>query len=231
MKSKKEKEKLYKSWKNKLTKTGDGLGLGIEKWILHYVVILNCLGLYTSQSCMGHTKWGLPFPWVDISPDNDPKYKKFTKYISKIENKARNFAIKKFLKQDKEVREYRDRDKSIKIWNHFYDQKLKELKLKEGAMYDEYQNILNKVLNDVYIKRIDKYTEKYLSKSKTNKFTYIISGFSIMTFRIEPAAKEVKKYYKLANKKDENKKEFLKESRKEFIKFMKVLEDYFWDEF
>lgn len=56
-------------WNNleeKFKHVTDRLGMPIDDGILETVVALNALGVLTSASCEGHTKHGLPYPWIDI---------------------------------------------------------------------------------------------------------------------------------------------------------------------
>ncbi|MGH2507769.1 MAG: hypothetical protein ACRDHZ_10270 [Ktedonobacteraceae bacterium] len=56
-------------------KMTDTLGKRIDDGIFEMVVALNVLGITTRQSCQGHLEWGLPYPWVDINPEVESKYR------------------------------------------------------------------------------------------------------------------------------------------------------------
>lgn len=49
----------------------DGMGLPIDSEIKETVIVLNLLGIVTSQSCEGHLDWGLCHPWVDFDKKID----------------------------------------------------------------------------------------------------------------------------------------------------------------
>lgn len=53
----------------------DKLGKPIDQGIFETVVALNVLGVKTRQSCEGHLDWGCPFPWIDIQPEIEQKFK------------------------------------------------------------------------------------------------------------------------------------------------------------
>lgn len=52
----------------------DRVGCPIDKGILETVVVLNLLGLHTSQSCEGHLDGGRPYPWVDFQTEECPAW-------------------------------------------------------------------------------------------------------------------------------------------------------------
>ncbi|WP_420421497.1 hypothetical protein [Simkania sp.] len=54
-----------------VTEVRDGRGMPIDDQIKDLVIVLNLLGIKTSQSCEGHLNWGLPFPWVEFCPWED----------------------------------------------------------------------------------------------------------------------------------------------------------------
>lgn len=52
----------------------DGLGMPVDEKIKKTVIALRMMRVNTSGSCEGHTKWGLPYPWVIVSlylPEKD----------------------------------------------------------------------------------------------------------------------------------------------------------------
>lgn len=52
----------------------DGLGMPIDEKIKKTVIALRMMRVNTDGSCEGHTKWGLPYPWVGVSkylPEKD----------------------------------------------------------------------------------------------------------------------------------------------------------------
>jgi hypothetical protein len=59
-----------RAWQETLTavdKITDGLGKGVDKGIRETVAILQLHGFNTTGSCEGHTDWGLPYPWIEIT--------------------------------------------------------------------------------------------------------------------------------------------------------------------
>lgn len=48
----------------------DGLGRGIDDFILRPVAAFYRMGVSTIGSCQGHNNRGLPFPWIQISPSS-----------------------------------------------------------------------------------------------------------------------------------------------------------------
>lgn len=52
----------------------DRLGKPIDEGIFETVVALNMLGITTRASCEGHLAWGLPYPWIDILPEDSIKH-------------------------------------------------------------------------------------------------------------------------------------------------------------
>jgi hypothetical protein len=65
------------------SKVTDKLGMEIDPGILDTVVVFNILGLTTRASCEGHIGWGLPFPWIDLEPEEPIRsiaYQHLTKF-------------------------------------------------------------------------------------------------------------------------------------------------------
>lgn len=60
-------ETKYKTINEKSKSITDGLGKKIDKGIRELVVLLNYNNIGTTQSCWGHKRWGLPYPWIDVS--------------------------------------------------------------------------------------------------------------------------------------------------------------------
>lgn len=50
----------------------DKLGLGIDAGVEHPVAAMRVLGVRTTQSCEGHEDHGLPYPWIDVEPEDLP---------------------------------------------------------------------------------------------------------------------------------------------------------------
>lgn len=65
---KEELERIRKDFENR----ADAEGFGIDKSIKETVIILNALGMPTSESCEEHIEEGVPAPWVRISAPNEP---------------------------------------------------------------------------------------------------------------------------------------------------------------
>lgn len=72
-------------------KTTDKLGKSIDEGIFETVVALNVLGITTRQSCQGHLEWGLPYPWIDIHPEVESKYRLHQYLIQFYVNHLVNF--------------------------------------------------------------------------------------------------------------------------------------------
>ncbi len=53
--------------KSKVDRMADGLGRSVDEGIKSMVITLNILGFQTIQSCEGHLKRALPYPWVWIT--------------------------------------------------------------------------------------------------------------------------------------------------------------------
>jgi hypothetical protein len=64
------KTKIWDQFEKKFQKQTDGLGKLLDEGIFQTVVVLNCLGINTRQSCEGHLDHGVAGPWVDIIPDD-----------------------------------------------------------------------------------------------------------------------------------------------------------------
>lgn len=60
-------ETKYKTINEKSKSITDGLGKKIDKGVRELVVLLNYHNIGTTQSCWGHKRWGLPYPWIDVS--------------------------------------------------------------------------------------------------------------------------------------------------------------------
>lgn len=63
-------EQRYQEMREQVLTFTDKLGAPIDPGILETVVMLNLLGLRTSQSCEGHLEHGCPYPWVMVM-DNE----------------------------------------------------------------------------------------------------------------------------------------------------------------
>ena len=57
----------YKTINQKSKSITDSLGKKIDRGIRELVVLLNYHNIGTTQSCWGHKKWGLSYPWIDVS--------------------------------------------------------------------------------------------------------------------------------------------------------------------
>jgi len=68
-----EKQQNSDNTRDAVNKTGDALGMEIDVGIKETVVLLKALGIPTTASCEGHTKDGLPWPWVEIAAENEPE--------------------------------------------------------------------------------------------------------------------------------------------------------------
>ncbi len=69
------KKKAWENMEKKVASWGDALGMGIDPRIKKMVIVLNLLDFKTTQSCEGHTDWGLPYPWVRMTTET-PKIEK-----------------------------------------------------------------------------------------------------------------------------------------------------------
>lgn len=49
----------------------DGMGMPIDPGIKKAVLVLNLLNFKTDQSCEGHIDWGLPYPWIRFSIEDE----------------------------------------------------------------------------------------------------------------------------------------------------------------
>lgn len=65
-----QKEILWQQEETKFLQVRDRLGKGIDAGILETVIVLNLLGIYTTQSCEGHIDWGKGGPWIIIEEEN-----------------------------------------------------------------------------------------------------------------------------------------------------------------
>lgn len=82
-----DKKNQFDKAREQFSKSTDTLGQPIDTGILETVVILNLIGLNTSQSCEGHESWGNSFPWVDIKPVEDEKYLEAKEHLKNLTSK------------------------------------------------------------------------------------------------------------------------------------------------
>ncbi len=63
------KDELWDQKAKEVDNWTDRMNLKVDKNIKDTVIVLNLLNIPTVQSCEGHLKWGLPYPWIEIETD------------------------------------------------------------------------------------------------------------------------------------------------------------------
>lgn len=105
------KQQQWNRTREKFRKVTDKLGCSIDEGILETVIVLNLLGLRTTQSCEGHLDRAVAAPWVDIEPPTTNEWEDLW-----IESDKAFFASKKLREQNgpkPEIKALFDKSKNL----------------------------------------------------------------------------------------------------------------------
>ncbi len=152
-------EQRYQEMCKRVSTLTDTLGATIDSGIFETVVVLNLLGLHTSQSCEGHLNHGYPYPWVTITDDERSRtFNRIWLSVCKLEEQA---------KTSKTVQAYDDYLST--------DIQLRTLVAKWDANDRVFEQITR--LLDIF------YAEQDM---QTNSARLLVKRFHPGTYRIEP---------------------------------------------
>jgi hypothetical protein len=70
----------------------DALGKPVDAGIKSLVIALNVRGFPTTASCEGHLGWGIPAPWIDISPPSTPESMAHRRALSALDEEMETLA-------------------------------------------------------------------------------------------------------------------------------------------
>jgi hypothetical protein len=70
----------------------DALGKPVDAGIKSLVIALNASGFPTTASCEGHLDWGIPAPWVDVSPSPTPQSVAHRREVSTLDEEIETIA-------------------------------------------------------------------------------------------------------------------------------------------
>lgn len=112
---KNEKQRRWDESAERIERTADALGRGVDQNIKETVIGLNLLDINTTASCEGHLDHGTNAPYIDIEAKEVAELENRVKEAGNIENKETESIIEKIKQKNLE-----ERRKALIVLDEFY---------------------------------------------------------------------------------------------------------------